>query len=886
MRTDEIRRRFLEFFRARDHHVLPPDSLVPSGDPTLLFTGAGMNQFKDEFYGHGDESLKRAATCQKCLRTGDIENVGKTASHHTFFEMLGNFSFGDYFKRESIEWAWEFMVEEMDIPPEQMAVSIFEDDNEAEQIWRDIIGVPEERIFRFGEGENFWPPHARTQGPDGPCGPCSEIYWDKGVGCTRGGCDPACDCGRYVEVWNLVFQQFDRQPDGTLAPLPMKNIDTGMGLERMARVMQRVETNFEIDIFVPLIEAVTDICGLDEPLSAGTTEKVRRIADHARAVVFCIADGVIPSNEERGYVVRRLLRRAVRDAFQLGVGRPFLTELIDPIVEVFRDPYPELEESRSHVSTVIRQEEEAFQKTVRRGSAVLQEHVANLKRQRSTVLRGKQVFDLYQTYGFPVEMTESLLAEEGMHVDTQGFLREMEAHQSLSKGASGFEGSVFVSGPLSRLQNEADETEFTGYSTLESLAAVVGIIREDELVECLEAGQEAAIVLDRTPAYGEAGGQVGDIGCIIGEGTEPGRFEFTGVRREKGFFLHMGTLKEGTLRRGQEVSCRVDKETRMATARNHTATHLLHFALRHVLGEQAAQSGSLVSDEKLRFDFSHPTELGAENLRKVENLVNRRILADDPVATARMSLSEAREAGAIALFGEKYGDIVRVVSVGDYSRELCGGTHCERTGQVGLFRITRESSVAGGVRRIEAVTGLNSLALLRQREEQIAEVCRILNTQESELLRRAEEVLEEIRSQQKELQQERERAARSMASGSLLDRAEQVGDVQLVVARMPGSHAELRSAADVLRNKHERTACVLASDSDGKVALVVGLSRDLVGRGWSARRLAQEAAAVVGGGGGGRDDLAQAGGSDVARIDEALGRAREMVRHLAEDAET
>ncbi|MFO7956238.1 MAG: alanine--tRNA ligase [Candidatus Brocadiia bacterium] len=886
MKTDEIRSRFLEFFRARGHSVLPPDSLVPSSDPTLLFTGAGMNQFKDEFYGHGDKSLKRAATCQKCLRTGDIENVGKTASHHTFFEMLGNFSFGDYFKREAIEWAWEFMLEEMGIPADQMVVSIFEGDEEAEQIWRDVIGVPEESIFRFGEGENFWPPHARTQGPNGPCGPCSEIYWDKGTGCDKPDCDPSCDCGRYVEVWNLVFQQYDRQPDATLDPLPMRNIDTGMGLERMARVMQGVESNFEIDIFVPIVRAVRDICGLSDSPSPEETEKVQRIADHARAVVFCIADGVIPSNEERGYVVRRLLRRAVRDAFQLGVDGPFITELIDPIIAVFEDPYPELEESRAHVETVIRQEEEAFQKTVRRGSAVLQEHIANLKRQRSTVLRGKQVFDLYQTYGFPVEMTESILADEGMQVDTQGFLQEMEAHQSLSKEASGFESSVFVSGPLSRLQKEAEETEFTGYSTLESVATVIGIIRDDELVDSLEEGEKAAVVLDRTPAYGEAGGQVGDIGFIVSDEAEPAEFEFSGVRREKGFFLHMGELREGTLEKGQEVTCRVDKETRMATARNHTATHLLHFALRDVLGEHATQSGSHVSAGRLRFDFSHPTEVGPENLRRVEDLVNRRILADDPVASTRMSLSEAREAGTVALFGEKYGDIVRVVSVGDYSRELCGGTHCERTGQVGLFRITRESSVAGGVRRIEAVTGMNSLNLLRQREEQIADVCDILNTQEADLVRRAQEVLEEIRSLQSDLQEERERAARSMASGSLLDRAEQVGDVQLVVARMPGSHAELRSAVDVLRNGREKTACVLASDSDGKVAIVVGLTDDLVERGWSARELAQQTASMVGGGGGGRDDMAQAGGSEVEKLDEALEGARRMVREMAEAGST
>ena len=882
MKTDEIRKRFLDFFRERDHRIVPPDSLVPGADPTLLFTGAGMNQFKDEFYGHGDDSLKRAATCQKCLRTGDIENVGQTASHHTFFEMLGNFSFGDYFKQDAIRWAWEFMLQEMGIPPEDLVVSIFEDDQEAEKIWKDVAGLPDEKIFRFGEGENFWPPHARTQGPNGPCGPCSEIYVDLGGGCGEPACDPSCDCGRYVEVWNLVFQQYDRQQDGTLDPLPMRNIDTGMGLERMARVLQGVETNFEIDIFRPIVQAAADICGVEREPGSPQIRHLYRIADHARAIVFCIADGVIPSNEERGYVVRRLLRRAVRDAYILGVDEPFMTRLINPIIEIHSDPYPELEESRSHLETVIGQEEEAFQQTVRRGSTVLEQHIANLKRQRSTVLRGKEVFDLYQTYGFPLEMTESILQEEGMRVDMQGFLQELEAHQSLSKSASAFEQSVFVSGPLSRLQGRQEPTEFTGYHTLESTASVVAIIQEDELVEDMEPGQSAAVVLDRTPAYGEAGGQVGDRGRILLADEGDAVFEFETVRQEKGFFLHVGTMERGTLAPEQEVLCRVDKERRMATARNHTATHLLHYALREVVGEHARQSGSHVSPERLRFDFSHPTELGEENLRKVEDLVNRKIMEDDPVVSARMSRSEAREAGAIALFGEKYGDIVRVLSIGDYSRELCGGTHCERTGQIGLCRITRESSVAGGVRRIEAVTGFGTLERLREREGQISELSKILGSPEQNLLHRAEEVLDRIGTLEKQLQKQKERAARTMASGSLLDRAEQIGDVQAVLAEVPGGHAELRSAADVLR-KEEGTLCVLASTQGNKVALVVGVSEDLVERGFSARQIAQEAADIVGGGGGGRADLAQAGGGEVGKLEKAFETARGHIRQKASE---
>jgi len=877
MKTDEIRRRFLDYFRRLGHRIVPPDSLVPEGDPTLLFTGAGMNQFKDEFYGRGDRSLKRAATCQKCLRTGDIEKVGKTPSHHTFFEMLGNFSFGDYFKREAIEWGWRFMRHEMGLPAEQLVVSIYEADEDAAAIWRDVAGLPEGRIFRFGENENFWPPNARTQGPNGPCGPCSEIFFDKGSGCGKPTCDPSCDCGRFVEVWNLVFQEYDRQENATLAPLPTCNIDTGMGLERMARVMQGVQSNFETDIFVPLMGTIYDLCGHQPAWHNPETAYMRRIADHARAVVFCIADGVIPSNEERGYVVRRLLRRAVRDAHQLNLDEPFMTRLIDPIIETFRDPYPELAESRSHVETVIAEEEKSFQRTVTRGSSLLAQHIANVKRQRATVLRGKDVFDLYQTYGFPVEMTESILAEEGMQVDMQGFLREMAAHQQLSKKGAAFEAAVFVTGPMAALQERYPPTDFTGYTTLESIGEVIGIIREDALVDAAEAGESVAIVLDRTPAYGEAGGQVGDHGWILPQSGEGAEFPFDSVRREKGFFLHMGRVTRGRFAVGSPVVCRVDRETRMAIARNHTATHLLHYALRQLLGAHAKQSGSHVSPERLRFDFANPTELGAERLQQVEDLVNQKILQDDSVVSTRTSLSEARETGAMALFGETYGDIVRVISIGDYSRELCGGTHCERTGQIGLFRITRESSVAGGVRRIEAITGPGVLARLRRREQQVSELCQTLSTQEEDLQRRARELLDEIRRLHKQAQHEKQRAARRMASGSLLDQAEKVGQVRLVVARMEGGATELRSAADVLRKGNEQLVCLLASAEQQKVSLVAGVSADLVAEGLSAAELAREAAAVVGGSGGGRDDLAQAGGPEVARIDEAFQHVRLLV---------
>jgi len=882
MKTDEIRRRYLEFFSKLDHRLLPSDSLVPRGDPSLLFTGAGMNQFKDEFYGRGDRTLKRAVTCQKCLRTGDIEKVGKTASHHTFFEMLGNFSFGDYFKEEAITWAWQFMIEELSVPEERLVVSIYENDEEALQVWKDVLGLPENKIYRYGEDVNFWPPNARTEGPNGPCGPCSEIFYDRGeqAGCGRADCDPECECGRFVEVWNLVFQQYDRKEDGTLDDLPMRNIDTGMGLERMARVMQDVPTNYDIDAFAPLRGEIRAICGLSGTIAPDKAACVRRIADHARAIVFCIADGVIPSNEERGYVVRRLLRRAIRDAVQLGVEGPFLCRLIDPVVDTFSHQYPELAENREHIATVLAPEEESFRTTVKRGSVLLNQHIAELKRRKASVLRGKEVFDLYQTYGFPVEMTESILQEHGISIDMQGFLTHMDQHQALSKRGAAFQEAVFGGGPVATLMERHGPTEFTGYKTLESEAELIGIIASDRLAESVgsDAAGQVALVLDRTPAYGEAGGQVGDVGRIVTVQGKKAQFDFTGVIREKGFFLHTGRVREGEFHTGERVLCQVDSAHRRATARNHTATHLLHYALRTVLGEHATQSGSFVSADRLRFDFSNPAELSPEQLLAVEDIVNEKILEDEPLIATRMSRSEAREAGAIALFGEKYGDIVRVISIGDYSRELCGGTHCDRTGEIGLFRITSESSVAGGVRRIEAVTGLNSVQRLRQKESQLQQLCEVLNTQEDNLIKRSEQLLDELRSLQRELKNQRQQAVTLMASGSLLDNAEQIGEVKLVVARLPGSHAELRAAADVLRKNNPKVACLLASEEGGKVALVVGLSQDLVEAGLSAAAMAKKAAAVMGGGGGGRDDLAQAGGADASRLDEAFETAREFLQ--------
>jgi alanyl-tRNA synthetase len=885
MKTDEIRARFIEFFQSKGHRHLPSDTLVPTDDPSVLFTGAGMNQFKHEFYGRSSRGLKRAVTCQKCLRTGDIENVGRTAGHHTFFEMLGNFSFGDYFKRESIQWAWEFMLETLGVPGQHLVVTIYRDDEEAFEIWRESVGLNEDIIYRYDEDENFWPANARTQGPDGPCGPCSEIHYDYGRdrGCGRPDCGPSCSCGRFVEVWNLVFQQYDRRPDATLAPLPMRNIDTGMGLERMARVLQGVPTNFDIDLFAPLMKRIGEIAGKPYGPDVAYAPYMRRIADHARAVSFCITDGVVPSNEERGYVVRRLLRRAVRDGVQLGITEPFMAGLVVEIVEGWQTVYPELAQARKHVETVIGREEATFQQTVQRGSNRLDQLIADLKRGRQMVLRGEEAFDLYQTYGFPVEMTQSILAEQGLSVDMQGFVEAMQRHIDVSRTGARFSGQVFDQGPVAQLKERVHPTEFTGYQTLESQSRVVGVVVDGQLVDSISGGQEGVLILERTPAYAEAGGQVGDAGLVRaleGEGKKPSfLFEFTDTTREGGFHLHHGKADTGSVSVGDEVDVRVDEERRRATMRNHTATHLLHFALKEVLGEHANQAGSWVGPDRLRFDFTHPSGLTDADVRSIEDIVNRRILDNEAVWATQMSLDEARRAGAMALFGEKYGDVVRVLSVGSFSKELCGGTHCRSTGEVGAFRIVSESSVAGGVRRIEAVTGSAVIERLREKEDLLGAAAARLNTPEANLLRRIDEVVAEAKSLQKALKKERRAAVQRMAGETLSDAAEEIGGVSVVVQQLDGDMGALRSAADSLKRGRDDVAVLLASVQGKKVALVCSLAPGVVKRGLNAGDIVGQVAAVVGGGGGGRADMAQAGGRDVDKVDAALEKAREIFRN-------
>ena len=772
VKTDEIRTRFLRFFEKRGHKIIPSDSPIPHNDPTLLFTGAGMNQFKEHFLGLKAAGLARVATCQKCLRTGDLENVGVTRWHMTFFEMLGNFSFGDYFKKESCQWAWQFMLEEMGQKPEHLHVTIYEKDEETFEIWHKLIGVPADRIWRFGEDSNFWPESAPSKGPNGPCGPCTEILVDTEP--QRGDAStPENDSSRFVEVWNLVLQQFDRQEEGKLAPLPSKNIDTGMGLERMAAIMQGVPTAMDIDVMLPIVQAAAERAGRSyAPGSAdGDGRRLRRIAEHARAVAFCIADGALPDRYGRGYVVRRLIRRAALDGRHLGVTEPFLHRLVPVVEKTMGRAYPELAQRRTTIENIVRGEEERFAAALEDSPGVREFEEATAGAVASDVKRmpTERVFEFYDTFGIPLEFMEQRWEDEGVTFDREGFEKALEARRAQSRAGSkmGDEAIVFKREFLSekaleRLRRENLETDFVGYESTASEARVLAIFVDDEWAESAEAGREAQVLLDRTPFYARAGGQVGDAGRFE---TDLGDASVADTILDHEFIVHLVKVEKGQIKRRGAVRAVVDGARRLATARNHTATHLLQWALRKVLGEHVHQAGSEVSAERLRFDFTHPTALAVEERREVERLVNERILAGEAVGVRTMPLEEARQKGAMALFGEKYGDEVRVVSVGDFSMELCGGTHLEMAGEIGLFKITAEESVAAGVRRITALTGAAALEFLHTEEDRLAEVCRALKATPETILARIENLQKQIRDLRGDLARRAGRVARQGPAG-------------------------------------------------------------------------------------------------------------------------
>jgi len=880
MNTDEICRRYLDYFRRHGHTVVPSDSLVPSNDPSLLFTGAGMNQFKDLFLGTGKMEYTRATSCQKCLRTGDIENVGRTAAHHTFFEMLGNFSFGDYFKRETILWAWEFLLEELHLPEKRLSVSVFTDDDEAYAIWADEAGVPAARIYRFGAKENFWPANAVEDGPNGPCGPCSEIFYDCGedAGCGREDCDPSCDCDRFVEIWNLVFTQFERHDGGKLSELPRKNIDTGMGLERIAAVMQGKRTNFEIDIFLPIVSAISRMTGAAYGADAENDRRIRRIADHARAAVFVIADGVLPANEGRGYVLRRLLRRAVSDGITLEAEDAFIYQLVPVVADCMKARYPELAERRENIARLVKAEEEQFRETLLVGGEMLRNLFEEMSKTGVKTVSGRDAFRLYDTYGYPVEFVAEKAAARGFGVDMAGFEREMENQRARARSSSKMAQDIFaaVRGPVHTLASKIPSTEFVGYREDRVETKVAGIIRGGELAEqAAEGDRQVALVLEKTVFYAEAGGQVADTGMIRGDGFT---FEVEDTQNQEGLYLHLGRVSHGTVSTGADAVAEIDAARRLSIMRNHTATHLLHHALRHRLGDHVEQAGSLVAPDRLRFDFTHFEALRSEEIRDIERTVNGHIAENCSITTARTSLEEARRQGVIALFGEKYGEVVRVVRIGDISAELCGGTHLETSGSIGFFKIVSQESVARGVRRITAVTGAGALEEVHRMQTVLEKTAEALDVPPAKVVERAREAAREI----KQLRRELDSIAASRAGAAAEDLAGSIrplSHVRMLVERLDGLSADdLRRCIDGLKVKGEDSlVIVLGSVADGKPILVGAVSPPLVEKGFDAAGILKRAAAHIKGGGGGRPELAQAGGKEPSGLDDALDEARRAV---------
>ncbi|EOU1297056.1 alanine--tRNA ligase [Cronobacter sakazakii] len=867
--TAEIRQAFLDFFHSKGHQVVASSSLVPNNDPTLLFTNAGMNQFKDVFLGLDKRNYSRATTAQRCVRAGgkhnDLENVGYTARHHTFFEMLGNFSFGDYFKHDAIQYAWELLTGEQwfNLPKDRLWVTVYETDDEAYEIWEKEVGIPRERIIRIGDNkgapyasDNFW-----QMGDTGPCGPCTEIFYDHGDHIWGGPPgSPEEDGDRYIEIWNIVFMQFNRQADGTMEPLPKPSVDTGMGLERIAAVLQHVNSNYEIDLFQKLIKAVANVTGATDL----SNKSLRVIADHIRSCAFLIADGVIPSNENRGYVLRRIIRRAIRHGNMLGAKDTFFYKLVGPLVDVMGAAGEELKRQQAQVEQVLKTEEEQFARTLERGLALLDEELSKLT---GDTLDGETAFRLYDTYGFPVDLTADVCRERNIKVDEAGFEAAMEEQRRRARESSGF-GADYNA--MIRVDGAS---EFKGYDHTELTAKVTALFVDGKSVEQVTAGQQAVVVLDETPFYAESGGQVGDKGELKGNGFT---FTVNDTQKYGQAIGHIGELASGVLKVGEGVKAEVDHARRDRIRLNHSATHLMHAALRQVLGTHVAQKGSLVNDKGLRFDFSHFEAMKPEEIRKVEDLVNAQIRRNLPIETNVMDLEAAKAKGAMALFGEKYEDRVRVLSMGDFSTELCGGIHASRTGDIGLFRIVSESGTAAGVRRIEAVTGEGALSLVHTQNDRLNELSHLLKSDSQTLNDKVRAMVERTRQLEKELQQLKEQQA-AQESANLSSKAVDINGVKLLVSELAGVEPKmLRTMVDDLKNQLGSSVIVLATVAEGKVSLIAGVSKDVTDR-VKAGELVGMIAQQVGGKGGGRPDMAQAGGSDAAALPAALGSVESWV---------
>jgi len=877
MKADLIREKYLKFFESKGHKIVSSDSLVPKDDPTLLFTGAGMNQFKEYFLGI-KKDLKCATTSQKCFRTGDIDRVGQTPAHHTFFEMLGNFSFGHYFKKEAIEWAWEFMTTQLLIPQNKLWVSVYKEDAEAYQIWEKNIKLPKSRIVKLGDKDNFWPSEAKAKGPNGPCGPCSEIFFDQGEksGCGKAGCSPACDCNRFIEVWNLVFTQYNRKEDGVLEPLPMKNIDTGMGLERLAAVMQGVHSNFETDLFIPIVNAIKE----EIPGKIENLRFVYTIADHVRASVFLSGDGVLPSNEGRGYVQRMVIRRAVRKARQLGIEKLFLYKLVPIVTKLMVKQYPQLEARRENISQILLREEEKFAQTLQDGMQILENLMSTAK---SKKISADAAFKLYDTYGFPLDLTEEIAGEKGFSVDREGFQKAMHTQRESSRKSSAIAGEIFAETIGHKIIKIAPPTKFLGYELSFADAEVLAILKNENVVKEASKGDLVWVIFDKTPFYGESGGQVGDIGKIKGLGSKDKALDIDVVDTKKfdNIIVHVCKIAKGQIKAGDKVSLEVDNQRRLDIAKNHTATHLLHSALRKVLGEHVHQSGSLVSAEKLRFDFTHFKPLTAEQLERVEEIINKNIRDNHKVSVKEMAVKDAVASGAMALFNEKYEDNVRVVSVGDYSKELCGGTHLDNIGKIELFKIISEGSTSAGIRRIEAITGRFAINADKEQKEILKDVSVMLNVSEEDLLEKIQEDQARLKNLETSLSRLRKNISNQQIK-SLISKHKDINGVKAVISEIKDADMDiLRGMADTIKDKVGSVAILLAAQSQDNVSLLLVFSQDLVKKGFNAGKLIKDISRVVNGGGGGRPDMAQAGGKDPTKLKDAFFKFEQLIASLA-----
>jgi alanyl-tRNA synthetase len=864
MKGSEIRSAYLDYFRSKGHEAVSSSSLIPRNDPTLLFTNAGMVQFKSVFLGEEKRDYTRATTSQKCMRAGgkhsDLENVGHTARHHTFFEMLGNFSFGDYFKRDAILFAWELLVERLGLPKDKLWATVYQDDDEAAGLWPELTGIPKDRVIRLGAKDNFW-----QMGDTGPCGPCSEIIIDQGaeIGCGRPDCAVGCDCDRYLELWNLVFMQYNRDDSGTLTPLPRPSIDTGMGLERITAVMQGKKNNYDTDLFAPIIAAISSMSKVAYGKSADTDISIRVIADHLRSIAFLISDGLIPSNDGRGYVMRRIIRRASRHARLLGLEGPALSRLMGSVSEVMGDIYPELVTERERSSKVLMFEEERFTKTLDQGMRLLDDVMAKLKQSGENIIPGDELFKLYDTFGFPIDLSRDIAMDNHLKIDEDGFNREMQLQRERAR-ASWVGEEEAIATIYKELKSEIGESIFSGYDTLEDECVVRAIIKDRKIVTEAASGDEVELFFDRTPFYGESGGQIGDKGVIC-NGAFGARVNNT--LKEAGLHAHMVTINSGSVKVWDKVKCVVDKEARMATARNHTATHLLHSALRSILGEHVKQAGSFVSSERIRFDFSHFYQVDREELNSIEDLVNAEIINNKPLETGISDIQEALKSGVMALFGEKYGESVRVVKIPGFSSELCGGTHCRTTGDIGVFVIVSEGSVASGIRRIEAFTGTAAFEFLRQKRDDLKKIAELLKADEP--VERVEKVISDLKDKDREIEALKGKLS-SHSSASLLDQVRDIDGTKVISCRVDNlDQKDLRVLADNIRDRLGSGVVVVASAREGQASILAMVTKDLI-KLYNAGDILKQVAALCDGRGGGKPDMAQGGTKELDKLDAAL----------------